>query len=279
MSDEVDEVDEVAEVPAPAQDLTDTLGSSPPVRRTLGAEQAGQGDSPAGENVETEEAEEISATEAAQVLGKRARQRKEKSPELGSIAQNGEGVTSAPKAKRGRPVKSPAAQKQPVNQKLTAKRASISKQAKRLSEKSEKPAKKKQRRSQQATEVSTSQEVADEAKSTIDITIQRFVNWKTQANDNDGNTEDPLHSNDPCEAPVGEKVTVIDVLAQVCHEVAAHMLIQLGDIIDKTPDPKAKKILRIKMRAVEAYREELSSRLLQHVSRFTHIAEGIVLEY
>lgn len=58
----------------------------------------------------------------------------------------------------------------------------------------------------------------------------------------------------------------MDVFAQVCEEVISSVLDQLQRLAAETDDGDKKKECRIKMRAIEAYGEELSSRLLQHVS-------------
>jgi hypothetical protein len=59
--------------------------------------------------------------------------------------------------------------------------------------------------------------------------------------------------------------SVIDVFAQVCDEVISSTLEQFQEVASGADDPAKKKEYRIKMRAIEAYREELKSRFLQHV--------------
>lgn len=96
----------------------------------------------------------------------------------------------------------------------------------------------------------------------IEIMVQRFVNHKRRAGDDDG--PDPLHSEIPFANHAGE--SVVDVLAQVCHEVMAATLAQLRRLADEADGAASKKECRVKIRAIETYREELGSRLLQHVS-------------
>lgn len=60
--------------------------------------------------------------------------------------------------------------------------------------------------------------------------------------------------------------SAVDVLSQVCQEVMERTLGQLHELLSATEEPAKKKEYRIKMRAIDAYKEELSARLLQHVS-------------
>lgn len=74
---------------------------------------------------------------------------------------------------------------------------------------------------------------------------------------------DPLQVDIPFANRSGQ--SVVDVFAQVCDEVISATLEQLQQIADQAEDAAKKKECRIKMRAIEAYKEELSSRFLQHV--------------
>jgi hypothetical protein len=191
------------------------------------------------EVVEDEEPEESSASDeeavgiddrrAAQALGgKRPRPNTMRSPDLGSEESEDE-EEEEPIQKRQRT--SPAPQRQP------AKRS--------------KPQPKKKRHS-------SGSDRDDDAA--IEITVQRFVNNFPQGADEEEDVQQEI----PFANRGGE--TVVDVFAQVCEEVISTALEQFHDLVASSDDPEKKKEYRIKMRAVAAYREELTSRLLQHVS-------------
>lgn len=172
-------------------------------------------------------AEEIGAEEAANAL---RRPRLTSSPELGSA----DVAEAPPKRPRGRPSKSPAKQRQP---------------ARKPKAKAQAPRRKR----------TAKDDVDDDSKDgdAIEITVQRFVNHKRR------DSSDPLQTEIPFANRSGE--TVVDVFAQVCDEVIATTLAQFEQLLEEADNAK-KKEYRIKMRAIEAYREELNSRLLQHVS-------------
>ncbi|KAL3958304.1 hypothetical protein ACCO45_006466 [Purpureocillium lilacinum] len=176
-------------------------------------------------------AEEIGAEEAANAL---RRPRLTSSPELGSadIAE------APPKRPRGRPSNSPAKQRQPAR----------------------KPKAKPQAPRRKRT---ANGDVDDDSKDgdAIEITVQRFVNHKRRG------SSDPLQTEIPFANRSGE--TVVDVFAQVCDEVIATTLAQFEQLLEEADNAK-KKEYRIKMRAIEAYREELNSRLLQHAIHLDH---------
>jgi hypothetical protein len=94
---------------------------------------------------------------------------------------------------------------------------------------------------------------------TIEITVQRFINNKKSKEEEsaEGQAEIPYANRG------GE--SVVDVFAQVCEEVTASVLAQLQELAENAPDAAKKKEYRVKTRAVEAYRKELRSRLLEHV--------------
>lgn len=95
----------------------------------------------------------------------------------------------------------------------------------------------------------------------IEITVQRFVNLKKHGNEDDD--LDPLQNEMAFMNQGGE--SVIDVFAQVCDEVISTTLEQLQEVSASAEDVAKKKEYRIKTRAIEAYREELKARFLQHV--------------
>lgn len=199
---------------------------------------------------ELEEAEEIGAAEAAKILGKkRPRQSlRSGSPELGNTEAEEE--ESLPKRRRpGRSVRSPVKQRQSAPKPKPTTKPSAPKPK-------SKPATKPK-----AVAKSRRESVEDDGPS-IEITVQRFVNVKDLVL-NEADEDDPLQSAMPF---ASRAETVVDVFAQVCQEVIEATLVQFQDLFRSTEDKARKKEIRIKMRAIEAYREELNSRLLQHVS-------------
>lgn len=191
------------------------------------------------ESPEEEPADEISDTEAARQIGrKRPRNSFEPSPELGSEASDNEPpVEPAPK-RQAKPKIAPAVQRQPAKRRNPA----------------EGQPKKKKAPKARSTRAGSDDDVP------IEITVQKFVNadGEEDASDEEGGAEIPFVNKS------GE--TVVDVLAQVCEEVIGKALGQFERVAHDTMDPAKRKASRIQMRAVEAYREEVSARLLQHVS-------------
>ncbi|CAM1504597.1 Fc.00g021880.m01.CDS01 [Cosmosporella sp. VM-42] len=198
------------------------------------------------EATELEEAEEIDEVEAAKTLGRKRPRRSLQagSPELGSAGVEEE--EPAPKRRRGRPTRSPAAQRQSAPKSKAERRPGP--QAKSKAVVKPKGAAKPRRESGEGDGPS------------IEITVQRFVNIKKQILD-EADEDDPLQS-EMAFANRGE--TVVDVFAQVCTEVIDATLGQFQDLLSNTDDKAKKKEFRIKMRAIEAYKEELNSRFLQH---------------
>ncbi|KAF5004454.1 hypothetical protein FDECE_9056 [Fusarium decemcellulare] len=196
-------------------------------------------------------AEEINEVEAAKALGRKRRRRSPppQSPETEpeEVEEEAEEEEPAPKRRRGRPSRSPATQKQPTTKLKTG--------AKPKARETEPKTKAKQsRKSKQAAK---DRRISD--GTAIEITVQRFVNIKKHPKEDEG--EDPLHASEEPFATRGE--TVVDVFAQVCLEVIEATLAKLYDALSNTEDKDKKKECRIKIRALEAYREELTSRLLQ----------------
>jgi hypothetical protein len=233
---------------------------------------------------ESEAAEEIGAAEAAKTIGRKRPRRSvsRQSPDIGSEQPQAEDEPRPadeedeppPKKRRGRPSKSPVTQKQPARAKAAAAKAKTTRRTsqeviKRATKtkntvKSPKPAPKQRRRRRSAAE--GNDEVAedgDDDNAAIEITVQRFVNLKKRGGADDG--EDPLHSEIPFANRSGE--STVDVFAQVCEEVINNTMGQFHELLSSSAaDAAKKKEFRIKMRAIEAYKEELNSRLLQHVS-------------
>lgn len=226
--------------------------SSPLVRKAISSKTGAnrpsthQTQRPAREvSEETEpEAEEMDEAETARFFGvKRPRTAQTvRSSQIGSDESREEplGDGEQPKKRqKGRPVASPAIQKQPRKKTAGAgrppKAASVRSGASRRS--------------------------ASGDDAAVEVTVQRFINNRREGDDED--SDDPLQENIPFANKATE--TVVDVLAQVCEEVVETTLGQLRRLANTTSDSVKQKEYRVKMRAIEAYREELSSRLLQHV--------------
>jgi hypothetical protein len=205
-----------------------------------------------------EQAEQIGEAEAARTIGKKRPRRSERtsSPLLGS--HDGE---DEPPAKRGRGRGRPAAGTSPATQKQGAPKGKSKSQKKPAASKptatipaakaKAKPSPKKRRKS-------------GEEDAVIELTVQRFVNHKRRAGGEDGDGVDPLQLDIPFANRTGE--SAVDVFAQVCDEVIGNTLEQFERMANSATDAARRKEFRIKTRAVEAYREVLSARLLQHVS-------------
>ncbi|KAJ0108913.1 hypothetical protein J7T55_005456 [Diaporthe amygdali] len=189
----------------------------------------------ADDAVETQ-AEEVDDREAARHLGRKRRRRdKAASPELMS-----EEVIDEPSAKRSRAVpppkpkkRSPAKQKQPKMP-----RAKPSKQTSAHRKKS-----------------------GDAAQQPISVKIQRFTKPR-RIDEDDPEADDILNTEIPFANRGG--VNAVDVLAQMCEELISTSLQNLKDNFDNAQDAATKKELRVKLRALEAFQEELRTRFLEH---------------
>ncbi|KAI1034693.1 hypothetical protein LB504_004515 [Fusarium proliferatum] len=199
---------------------------------------------------EEEAAEAIDAVEAAKTIGRKRPRRSlpSQSPvaEPEEQAQEEEIEEPAAKRRRGRPSRSPATQKQPATKPKLTKSKSRTTQ--------EKPLPKQVRRTKQAAK---ERRVSD--GSAIEITVQRFVNVKKFINGDD-DEEDQLAADLPFTTT---GVTAVDVFAQACLEVIDGTVAKLLETLQSTEEKDKKKECRIKIRALEAYKEELTSRLLQ----------------
>ncbi|KAF5580371.1 hypothetical protein FPANT_9327 [Fusarium pseudoanthophilum] len=198
-----------------------------------------------------EAAEAIDAVEAAKTIGRKRPRRSlpSQSPVAEPDEQDQEEETEEPAAKRrrGRPSRSPATQKQPA----TKPKPTISKS--RTTQ--EKPLPKQVRRTKQAAK---ERRVSD--GSAIEVTVQRFVNVKKFIKGDYEEGEDHLAADLPFTTT---GVTAVDVFAQACLEVIDGTVAKLLEALQNTEEKDKKKECRIKIRALEAYKEELTSRLLQ----------------
>lgn len=177
---------------------------------------------------EAEEAEEVDVQTAARRIGQkrpRVSSPQEESPELGSKVVDS--ARPAKKSKKKQVQTSPAKQSQPKAPKTKNKTPSI------------------RRRSD------------GEA---IPITVQRYT--KRMHLNEDDTEADILNAEIPFANRGG--VNVIDVLSQICDEVIDSSLETLHEAGVNAKDAATKREFRTKLRALEAFQEELRTRLLEH---------------
>ncbi|TFB06760.1 Protein MNN4 [Trichoderma ghanense] len=175
-------------------------------------------------------------------------------------------LPTPPKRKRGRPSKSPTTQKQPIAKaKPVGPRKRAAPRPQEYNDENDENEEPQAKKSKPKTKKRHSDQSEGDG-GTIEITVQRFVNLKKRGNEDDD--EDPLQSEMAFVNHGGE--SVIDVFAQVCDEVISSTLEQFQEVASGAEDPAKKKEYRIKMRAIEAYREELKSRFLQHAIHLNH---------
>ncbi|KAI0170388.1 hypothetical protein BJ166DRAFT_494286 [Pestalotiopsis sp. NC0098] len=183
-----------------------------------------------------ENAEQIEVEEAARVIGRkrpRTSPPREESPELDAERDE---PTPAPKRRRQkRTQESPAVQSKP--------KAAVGKKPS-----GEKPKPKQGRKRHSG---------ADEQ---VPITVQRYTQ-RRQHNESDTDA-DILSADIPFSNRSG--VNVIDVLAQICEDVIDKNLTILHEAANNTDDAATRKEYRTKLRALEAFGQELGTRLLEH---------------
>jgi hypothetical protein len=214
-----------------------------------------------GEEEPEAEAEEIGETEAAQRLGRKRPRRSlpAPSPELGSGLT---GELPALKRRRRREPASPAPQQQP------AKKARRGRPPSHLRHQSEpqppsppppesaaqpKPATKNQRKKKsRAADDDTTEEAG-----TVSVTVQRFT--KPRAVEGKGGNDD--------EIPFANRggVNAVDVLSKLCEELIETYMTKLEERGRAAEDAATRREQKTMYRALEAFQEEVRTRLLEHV--------------
>lgn len=189
-------------------------------------------------------AEEVDANEAAQRLGRKRPRRspRRSSPEPDSTVVDEDREEPLSKRRRKQSQKSPAKQKQG--------RPKAAPKAKDSSPKAA-PKRRKKRGSDNA-----------EVEERVSIPVQRFTKG-AQLAEGDDNDIDVLALDIPFTGRGG--VNTVDVLTQMCDEIIGTSLDTLKEGVRNAQDASTKKEYRVQLRALEAYQEELRSRLLQHV--------------
>jgi hypothetical protein len=100
----------------------------------------------------------------------------------------------------------------------------------------------------------------DAPEKSISVKIQRFTKPR-RLDEDDPEAEDVLNTEIPFANRGG--VNAVDVLAQICEELINRSLHRLHDTFDRAQDASTKKELRVKLRALEAFQEELRTRFLE----------------
>lgn len=204
------------------------------------------------EQPEGEEAKAIDEVEAARALGrKRPRRSLHNSLPEDSTQEVEELEPEETPAKKRRRSKHGPANWSPAKQKQG-----------QLKTKAKSKAKEKQRKTKTTTREPRVADEAPEGDKTFEVTVQRFTR---RSQPSEGDSDQDIFDVD---IPFGSRsgVNTIDVLSQLCDEVIQHSLELLEKALNQTGDSFSKKECRIKLLALKAYREELKTRFLQHVS-------------
>lgn len=196
-------------------------------------------DEPTGSvDVEDEEAQEIDDREAAQRLVHKRQLRRVPvpSPELSPDDASEEPIAKRPRKAPPPKKKSPAQQKQPKDPRA----------------KQNKPATERKKKNE------------DEAGPPIPVKIQRFTK-RRRRRDDESDDDDILNSTIPYTTRPG--VNAVDFLAHTCERTIETSVNKIKEGIMNSQDAAEKKELRVKLRALEAFQQELQTRFLEHVSR------------
>jgi hypothetical protein len=227
---------------------------------------------------EQEEAQEVGEKEAAQRLGRKRPRGSPRapSPELGtSIAEE----SPALKRRRRREVASPAQQQQPA--KKPRGRPPARPQPPR--QPSPEPSPQPQRRPQAQTQAKAKptakkrqpkkkkkpadDEDAEAPSGSVPVTVQRFTKPARTSAAADGEDEastDLLNGEIPFSSRGG--VNAVDVLSKLCEELIEAYMDKLEERGRAAEDAATRREQKTMYRTLEAFQEELRTRLLEHVS-------------
>lgn len=247
-----------------------------------------EAEAPKGEQGE-DLAEEVTEKEAAQRLGRKRPRRSlpSHSPDLGSAPRDQVRPETEPqpepepepevqpRAKRhrtDRPAASPAIQKQPKTRGPKPKAKSQSK---------ERPLPKKQvtKKKTKAQKKPIQDDDAEAADSgSVPVTVQRFTKNKESAQVESDEDDDSILA---AEIPFANRagVNAVDVLSKLCQELIDALLSRIEERVQAAEDNVTKREQRTMARALEALREELRTRLLEHVCRPPHLSRFSVCWY
>ena len=231
----------------PADEDASTRRAEPRIEEMEEQEQE-QGE---GQEQVDEEAEEISDNEAAQRLATKKRPRRSlpaPSPELHSEPPSQH--EPAAKRRRKKDVASPAPQQQPKPKPPEAK-----------------PTKKQPAAGRKPRKSTAAPDDADDDEAdggSVPVLVQRFTS-RVEAD-----REDPDADILNAEIPFANRdgVNAIDVLSKLCEELVDAFLAKLQKKVENAEDAASRREQRTMLRALEAFQEELRTRLLEHVSTY-----------
>jgi hypothetical protein len=201
---------------------------------------------------EVEEAQEIDETEAAQRLGRKRGRRSvaaSASLEPEEVEPQEEEEPAAKRRRRKAPPQSPAAQQRPKTRK---------EKKQQEAEKPKKPTAKKK------TKAATEDGDDELQGGTVPVTVQRFTKKVRLEHDADDEGADILALDSAIPFANRAGVNAVDVLSQMCDELVEGLLSNLLERGSAAEDAASRREFRTMMRALEAFREELRTRLLEH---------------
>ncbi|KAM0288092.1 hypothetical protein ACHAQH_000160 [Verticillium albo-atrum] len=240
-------------------------GPSPELSSRVAPEVEVEMQSPVAEGVDEQEepddvAEEISNQDTAERIGGKRFRRlvRDPSPESVAAADEDEHVEEEPQAE-------PAPKRR-----RTAVRASPAKQKQGHKKETNVTSKSHTRKGQTKAAPKSRQPkmVRSPDEGVFEIPVQRFTKRGKPAEG-----DDPDFDLISAEIPFSKRsgVNTIDVLAQMCDEIIESSLGTLREGVQRAPDASAKKELRIKTRALEAFQAELEHRFLGHTIQVDHM--------
>ncbi|TLS23227.1 uncharacterized protein PpBr36_05642 [Pyricularia pennisetigena] len=246
---EEDTTNELSPIPSEVSQGADgSAGSAPHIGGTPSHPIPGD----AEEAEESLEAEETNDQEAAIRLGhKRPRvDLLDASPDLSSTAE--ERQPKAAKRRRAAPLAtSPTVQKQPAAKAL-----------KTTTKKKPGPGRSKGKK----TAPTDDNEPERQRGGSIQVPVQRFTRPKPGGMDDEGGADDDDNEMLGMTIPFAgrEGVNSVDVLSQLCEEVTANVLRILRNKVSGVEEAATRRELKTKIGAVEAFREELRTNMLEH---------------
>lgn len=207
------------------------------------------------EATESSEAEEVNDQEAARTLG-RKRPRADildASPDLSSTTEDHRSKAAKRRRAAPPPAISPAVQQQPAPRPLKT----------AVKQRKLGPDRPKSKKKAAANEG----EPESQRDGSIQVPVQRFTRPKHGATDED-EAEDDDGAGEITNVAIPfssrEGVNSVDVLSQLCEEVTANVLRILRNKVTQVEDTASRKEMKTKVSAVEAFREELRTNLLEH---------------
>lgn len=201
---------------------------------------------------EPEEAEEIHEIEAAQRLGRKRPRRSliaPGSPDQEKQQPEGEEEPAAKRRRNEGPPQSPASQQRPKTKKEKRQQAA---------EKSKKPTAKRKTKA-------PGEDGEDELQGgSVPVVVQRFTKKVRLENADGEEGTDILALGSAIPFANRAGVNAVDVLSQMCDEMIDGLLTNLTEKASAAEDTTNRREFRTMTRALEAFREELRLRLLEH---------------